>query len=154
MDGTEMSPEERRQVIKAMSDNFDRQDAPKVGIFWYDAEHDELFGVNKITADELRFNENGFKTIGLLHKSWWQKEQKRALVKGKAGIFAKDYTAIPRGRIFQRADGVFQLMCGTWITDHIEALVKEEFDLQHVPFERTIDIHWELGHGWSDEHDF
>jgi hypothetical protein len=45
-------------------------------------------------------------------------------------------------------------MCGSWITDHIEDLVKEEFDLQTAPFERIIDIHWEIGHGWNEEDDF
>jgi hypothetical protein len=148
-----MSAEERQNVMKSMSDNFDVQDKPKVGIFWYDANAGELFGISKVNADDLRFNSNGLKTISVLHKSWWQKQKNRAVSKGKdPGIFAKDYTQIPRGRIFQRKDGVFQLMCGSWMNDRIEELVKDEFDLYNVPFERTIDIHWEIGHGWSEEY--
>jgi hypothetical protein len=42
-------------------------------------------------------------------------------------------------------------MCGSWIHERIEALVKDEFDLQNVPFETTIDEHGELGHGWSED---
>jgi hypothetical protein len=148
-----LSQEERRGVIKTMADTFEAQDDPKVGIFWYDADRDELFGVSKINAGDLRFNGNGLKTISTLHKSWWQKQKNRALSQKKdPGIFAKDYTQIPRGRIFQKKDGPFQLMCGTWMNDHIEELVKDEFDLQNVPFERMIDIHWEIGHGWSEEY--
>ncbi len=148
-----MTELERQTVIQAMADNFDNQNDPKVGIFWYDKESDELFGVSKINANELQFNSNGLKTISTLHKSWWQSQKNKAISKGKAlGIFKKDYTLIPRGRIFQRKDGVFQLMCGSWINDDIENLVKEEFDLQTVQFERIIDEHWEIGHGWSEEY--
>lgn len=34
----------------------------------------------------------------------------------------------------------------------IEELVKEEFNLQSVPFEIKIDEHWEIVHGWSEEY--
>jgi hypothetical protein len=148
-----MTAMERKIVMETMANNFDNQDDPKVGIFWYDEENDELFGVSKINASELQFNSNGLKTISTLHKSWWKSQQQRAIKKGKVlGIFQNDYTMIPRGRIFQKKDGVFQLMCGSWITDNIENLVKEEFDLQTVQLERVIDIHWEIGHGWSEEY--
>ena len=149
----EMSEEEHQNVMKSMSDNFDYQDEPKVGIFWYDEETNELFGVSKINAADLQFNSNGLKTISTLHKSWWQKQKNRAISKGNdPGIFQKDYTQIPRGRIFQRKDGVFQLMCGSWMNSQIEDLVKDEFDLNEVLYEKIIDEHWEIGHGWSGEH--
>jgi hypothetical protein len=148
----EMSEKERKDIINSMSDNFTSQDDPKVGIFWYLPEEDELFGVNKINAEEIQFNSNGIKTISVLHKNWWQKQKNRLISKNKElGIFNKDYTDIPRGRVFQRKDGIFQLMCGSWITDDIEEMIKEEFDLQNVPYERIIDEHWEIGHGWSEE---
>jgi hypothetical protein len=146
-----MSVKEREVVMKTMSDNFASQDEPKVGIFWYSKEADELFGISKIEASELQFN-NDLKTIKTLHKSWWQKQKNKAISTGKdAGIFIKDYTQVPRGRIFQRKDGVFQLMCGSWIDDHIIDLVKEEFDLKNTQLEIKIDEHWEIGHGWSEE---
>ena len=150
----EMSEQERNAVMKTMFDSFDLQDEPKVGIFWYDENSDELFGVSKIEASELELNVNGLKTIKTLHKSWWQKQKNRALSKGKdPGIFTKDYTQIKRGRIFQTKEGVFQLMCGSWISEHIVDLVKDEFDLQNAKFEIKVDSHWEIGHGWSEEYD-
>jgi hypothetical protein len=30
-------------------------------------------------------------------------------------------------------------MCGSWITEDIVGLVKDEFDLQNVPFEVNVD---------------
>jgi hypothetical protein len=148
-----MSAAERKKVMASMSDNLEIQDEPQVGIFWYDKEADELFGVSKVHADDLQFNSNGLKTIRTLHKTWWQEQKNRAVSKGKnPGIFKKDYTKIPRGRIFQRKDGTFELMCGSWINEHIVALVKDEFNLQNVSLEVKIDIHWEIGHGWSEEY--
>ncbi|GMO29134.1 MAG: hypothetical protein Pg6A_17160 [Termitinemataceae bacterium] len=150
----EMSGHERAAVIKTMSDNFDFQDEPKVGIFWYDEKTDELFGVSKIEASELQFNDNGLKTIKTLHKTWWAKQQMRAKAKHQyTSVFMKDYTQIPRGRIFETQDGLFQLMCGSWINNHIIDLIKDEFDLQSVPFEKLVDEHWEIGHGWSEEYE-
>jgi hypothetical protein len=148
-----MTKIDQQNIMQCMADNFDSQDNPKVGIFWYDETNDELFGVSKVNADELQFNSNGLKTMSILHKTWWQKQKNRALSKGKdPGIFLKDYTQIPRGRIFQKKDGVFHMMCGSWINDDIEKLVKDEFDLQTAPFERVVDEHWEIGHGWSEEY--
>ena len=75
------------------------------------------------------------------------------------GVFKNDYTSIPRGRIWEKKtdDGsIFQLMTGSWIRDfgqeNIEALVKDEFNLQNVPFEVVADVHWDIGHGWSEEY--
>ena len=149
----EMSKEERQFVMDSMSDNFDTQNEPHVGIFWYDTHTDELFGVNKEYASELQFNQNGLKTVKILHKTWWQKQKNKAISKGKdPGIFRNEYTIVPRGRIFQTKDGVFQLLCGKWVNDHIKNLVIDEFELRDVPFEVVIDTHWEIGHGWSEEY--
>ena len=147
-----MSASERSEVIKSMSDNFETQDDPMVGIFWYDEKNDELFGVTASYASELPFNAHGKKTVNLLHKTWWKKQHERAKAKKQlTSIFMKDYTQTPRGRIFQREDGTFDLMCGSWITDHIVELVKNEFNLWNVPLEVRVDTHWEIGHGWSEE---
>ena len=148
----QMSEQEREAVMKTMSDNFANQDEPKVGIFWYNEDTGELFGISKIEASELQFNYNGLKTVKTLHKSLWLKQKNRAVSKGKdPGIFIKNYTQVPRGRIFQKKDGVYQLMCGSWINEQIVDLVKEEFDLKNVQIEVKIDGHWEIGHGWSED---
>ena len=150
----EMTKEERKRAMDSMPENFDTQGEPQVGIFWYDEDFDELFGVTKVYVDDLQFNRNGLKTVRNLHKDWWQKQKNRAISKGKdPGIFRKDYTQVPRGRIFQTKDGTFQLMCGKWMDDHIKSLVIEEFQLQGFPLEVIVDVHWEIGHGWSEEYE-
>ena len=147
-----MTQTERKEVIAIMQESFDSQESPMVGIFLYDAGKDELFGVSAVIATDLAPLNNGKKTISLLHKTWWKKQEMRAKAKKETqSIFLKDYTQVPRGRLFQRQDGAFELMCGSWITDHIVDLVKDEFNLNDVPLEVKIDTHWELGHGWSDE---
>ena len=153
MQTLEMSASERKDVIASMSDNFDSQNNPKVGIFWYNEESDELFGITAIDANELSFDDHGRKTLGTLHKTWWKKQHERAKTKNQlASIFMQDYTQIPRGRIFQRKDGTFELMCGSWINEHIVELIKDEFNLRNVPMEVIVDTHWEIGHGWSEEY--
>jgi hypothetical protein len=148
-----LSLSEREDVIASMSDNFETQEDPKVGIFWYNETNDEIFGVTAINADELSFDSYGRKTVGTLHKTWWKKQQERAKAKKQySSIFLNDYTKLPRGRIFQLENGIFELMYGSWINEHIVELVKDEFNLQKVSLEVKIDIHWEIGHGWSEEY--
>ena len=148
-----LSAAERKEVIASMSGNLENQEGPKVGIFWYDETGDELFGVTAAYVGELPFNDHRKKTVGTLHKSWWKKQQERAKAKNQfASIFLKDYTLIPRGRIFQRDNGTFELMCGSWINEHIIELVKDEFNLTNVPLEVIVDSHWEIGQGWDEEY--
>jgi hypothetical protein len=148
----EMSKSERREVMASMADNFEFQEEPKVGIFWYDPNADELFGVTAVEAGDLPFDAHGRKTVRTLHKTWWKKQQERAKARKQlTSKFMKDYTQSPRGRIFQCEDGSFELMCGSWINDHIVDLVKDEFNLKDVLLVVQVDIHWEIGHGWSEE---
>ncbi|MDR0789739.1 MAG: hypothetical protein LBO06_02970 [Bacteroidales bacterium] len=147
-----MSEEERQEMMQIMQDNFDFQDEPKLGIFWYNKYDDELFGVVKSDARDVAFARSmPRKTISSLHKSWWKKQEMRYLAgREKNSIFRQDYTQIPRGRLFQRRDGTFEIMCGSWINEHIKELIIEEFDLQKAKVEIVIDEHWELGHGWNE----
>ena len=108
-----MSEKERVDILNMMKDNFDLQDEAKLGIFWYDEQNDKLLGVTKIEAIDVPFpsGQSERKTIRSLHKSWWKKQE----MKYRQGlevnaIFAQDYTKIPRGRLFQRRDGTFELM--------------------------------------------
>jgi hypothetical protein len=149
-----MSDQERNEIMQTMSDNNMYQDEPKLGIFWYDKDSDKLFGVTKIEAIDVPFPSNFAqrKTVRSLHKAWWKKqEMKYRSGLEKNPIFTQDYTKIPRGRLFQRRDDVFEIMCGSWINDHIIALVIDEFDLQGQKVISVIDEHWELGHGWSED---
>jgi hypothetical protein len=144
--------QERKEMMDLMRSFMDSQDEPKVGIFWYDSEVDDLLGVTKAEAHVLPVNSNGSKTVGTLHKNWWKKQQMRAKAKGlRSSIFYKDYTQIPKGRVFQNVDGSFRIMCGTWMTDAIRDLVIDEFDLQGQNVKVVQDVHWEIGNGWDEE---
>ncbi|GHT17952.1 hypothetical protein FACS189429_3230 [Bacteroidia bacterium] len=149
-----MNKEERENMMQLMKDNFEYQEEPKLGIFWYNAAEDVLFGVVKADARDVQFvGKMERKTVSSLHKSWWTKQKMRYRTgREKNKIFETDYAQIPRGRIFQRkADGVFEVMCGSWMNEHILDLVTDEFDLQTQKVETVIDEHWEIGHGWSGD---
>lgn len=134
-----------------MIENAGRQDDPCVGIFWYDPEENELFGVRSVNADDTRYMqrdqfEHRSRTCTPLHEAIWKKE----FYKGKDKRFLGDYTKVPRGRIFEVEDQGFVVCVGSWIDKYPEAkeLILDEFELPDDT-EFKIDIHWELGHGWS-----
>ncbi len=130
---------------------LDNENAPKVGIFWYLPEENELFGVNSAEISGLK-EVNGNITYPVLHKTFWQKQKHRAIAKGqKDSIFLKDYTQIPRGRIFYH-DGKFTVMVGSWYKEHednLRELIKEEFDLDDFDFK--IGECLELGNDWDEK---
>lgn len=145
---------EHDELIHAMSQFFEN-DKPKVGIFWLDPADMSLFGVEKGDAEKY---DNGSRlyTFPKLHKTYWQKQHHRALAKGDLNsIFYNehDYTKIPRGKIFVR-DNKFVVKVGSWIDDidkeRFEEIVQDEFNLPD-DFVIETDIHWDLGHGWSEE---
>jgi len=66
-----------------------------------------------------------------------------------------NYTMIPRGQVFlDEATGSFYVCVGHWLNDididHFREVVEDEFNLP-PDFELVIDIHWDLGHDWSEE---
>ena len=124
---------------------FDNENAPKVGIFWYLPEENELFGVNSAEISGLK-EINGNITYPGLRKIFWQKQKYRALAKGKKdSIFLKDYTQIPRGRIFYH-NGKFTVMVGI---RSMRELIKDEFDL--IDFGFKIGECLELGNDWGEK---
>ena len=141
-------------AIEAMIDSMDEQDDPYVGIFWYDEENNELFGVDKQPASDRQFyNSPEFrqkvKTGRKLHETIWKKE----FMRKKDKRFKGDYTQVPRGRVFQFEDGTFVVFTGDWIKDRpqVKSMILEEFDLPEDATTFKTDIHWQLGHGWSTE---
>jgi peptidoglycan/xylan/chitin deacetylase (PgdA/CDA1 family) len=137
-----------------MRRNFDYQNEPKVGIFWYSPVHDDLFGVNKIDAIDVVPNQEGQKTIRTLHRTVWQKQRNRYMAKGKIGnsMWEGSYKMVPRGRVWQDAESErFYVMVGSWIDKYPSAmdLIIDEFDLPDDT-EFVKDTHWEIGHGWSE----
>lgn len=147
------SDENKHNSLLASMKLFEDADfEPFVGIFWYDVNSDELFGVYKTMVSQLDFDSNGRKTYPILHKDIWNKEAKKALYKKKSTKFKGDYTLIPRGRIFQYEDGHFEVMVGDWFKQHnIKELIIDEFDLPEHQTDFIIDRHWNIGNGWSDE---
>ena len=140
-------------AIEVMQHNMQYQEDPMVGIFWYDANNKELFGIKSTYADDARwYNSTQFgteiRTERMLHKTKWQREFHRK----KDTRFFGDYTQVPRGRIFEFKDVGFRVYTGDWIDDYLEvkSLIIDEFQLpSNVEFVK--DPHWDIGHRWSDE---
>ena len=136
-----------------MKENNKYVDEPCVGIFWYDPENNELFGIRSIIADDVSYYHSDLlnqdvRTIKFLHYAIWQKEAN----KGKDKRFqTTDYTKYPRGRIFEIKDYGFEVYVGNWINKYPQCmdLVIDEFDLPEDNTNFVIDSHWDLGHGWS-----
>ena len=156
------SETEHNDAINLMKGFMDNGN-PKVGIFWYNYIDNILFGVEK--GDVELYNNQGSKiTYPKLHKTYWQKQHHRALSKGDTNsIFYKEhnYTLIPRGRIFFE-NNTFYVNVGSWINgdingqncinkNNLRELIIDEFNLPD-DFIFRIDHHWDIGHGWSEEH--
>lgn len=149
------TPEEHDFYIGLMSENLHNKE-PKVGIFWYNPDRNELFGVVKLTLDspEVSTCSRGL-TCKILHKQVWQKELRRLKYKEKQENtfpYIGRYEDKPRGRVFYK-DGVFQITVGSWINDHenyraIE-LIEKEFDITNEDTEIVEDSHWDVGCGWD-----
>ena len=144
---------EVNSAIEVMMNNFDKQNVPNLGPFWYDVEKKEVFGNVMSPCTDVNWYESPqfkckVKTGTKLHQTIWQKN----FFRGKDKRFSGDYTQVPRGRVFQFEDG-FKVMTGSWIDRYPEA--KEEiifiFDLPEQNTEFVKDSHWDIGHGWSQE---
>lgn len=141
------------KAIKEMSKFFESE-KPQLGIFWLNPVKLFLFGVQKKDAD-LCLAE-GHLTYPKLHKTFWQKQHFRAVANNDTDsifINEQDYTQIPQGRIFLE-NGKYIVKVGSWIDDidrqQFSDLIQDEFNLPDN-FIIENDIHWDLGHGWSEE---
>jgi len=155
------SEQEHSDAINLMKGFMDNG-KPKVGIFWYNYADNILFGVEKGDV-ELYTNQGNIITYPKLHKTYWQKQHHRAIVKGDTNsIFYKEhnYTLIPRGRIFLEGD-TFYVNVGSWINGEVNGqncidkeklreLIIDEFNLPDN-FIFRIDYHWNIGNEWSEE---
>lgn len=137
-----------------MADNAELQDDPYVGIFCYDTIRSELFGVYQVAADEAEYKDrphlfkNRSKTCRLLHEKIWHRSRYKNNLDPR---FNRDYTKVPRGRVFEVEGEGFVVCVGSWILKYPESkeLILDEFDLpDDTRFK--IDSHWDLGHGWSE----
>lgn len=144
---------EDMSAVEVMKSNEKIQDDPLVAIFWYDADNDELFGVKSTIASQIGWYHSNqwnhdVKTEPRLHKQIWQKEH----FKGKDRRFNGDHTLVPRGRVFEFKEEGFRVYTGDWIDNYpqVKQYILDEFELpENTKFIK--DIHWDIGHGWSDE---
>ena len=134
-----------------MAQNVQYVDDPYLGIFWYDPNKKDLFGVVKTLAEkEDYYKSNLFncevKTCSTLHYKVWDQMYRRHRV------INKDHTLMPRGRIFEIKDNGFIVCVGSWINKYPEAkkMILDEFMLPENT-EFNVDEHWDIGHGWSDK---
>ena len=142
--------------MMAYMESFNNNEfSPYVGIFWYQSDRDELFGVNKVEADLLPFTSTGLKTTPRLHKQVWAKEYNkyRQSPHVPTPFYQPDYTKLPRGRVFQRDDGRFEVMVGSWIQRYpqVKQLITDEFELPANNTSFIIDSHWNIGNGWEGD---
>ena len=142
----------REEAIHEMIQYFGEK--AEVGIFWYNPIEEELFEIHSIPVTSLRKGET---TYPKLHKDVWTKLHYRAKDRKEKGltydsIYLNDYTKVPRGRVFFR-DDKFYVFVGSWITSEIKEMIIDQFNLQECDIIFKIDIHWEIGHGWSSEKD-
>lgn len=136
---------------EVMAESLDLQDDSYVGIFWYDVNKQELFGVKAVEAHNCPFHQSKLfdkrvKTCDSLHEAVW----KRYHYSKKDHRYAGKYTLTPRGRVFYVEDEGFIVVTGDWIDKHPEA--KEEIIIEfNLPEDSTFikDEHWNIGHGDS-----
>ena len=138
-----------------MAKNRGAGDEPKVGIFWYNATLQQLFGVvTHKRTDYLRPNAGGgLITCSEMHEDVWKKEFRKQKYHGDGtGPFKGEYQMKPRGRVFYSpAEDQYIIAVGSWIDEHPDAIdiIIEEFDL---PREKTIvkkASHWDIGQTWA-----
>lgn len=140
-----------RELMKANNENVDE---PQLGIFWYDPNKKELFGMRQCLAKDVPFSESDYfkgnvRTCSPMHYQVWSKEYHR---KKDRRFSSPNFTLIPRGRIFEEEGKGFFVCVGSWINKYPQAreLILDEFDLPSDT-EFRVDSHWDIGHGWSDK---
>ena len=151
--GTNTDDPEINAFRSIMLENKEYEGDPYVGIFWYDTYNDELFGVRSALAEDTEFKMTDLfpakaRTCRPLHENVWKKERYKQKPDPR---FNRDYTKVPRGRIFEVEGQGFVVCVGSWINEYPQAkqLIIDEFDLPKDQTRFKIDTHWELGHGWS-----
>lgn len=151
---TTLSQEDKAAMMADMK-SLD-EDMPSVGIFWYDTEEQDFFGVYKRELTPKMIEDAADKGLPFinypkLHRQVWKEQYFRALSQHKPTRFTGDYTMIPRGRVAWSIDK-FVVFVGKWAEgkeEELTTLIEKYFALPF--FEFIYDEHWDLGHGWSGD---
>lgn len=150
------SDAELDEAMKLMASNRGKDDEPKVGIFWYSPQRDELFGVRSHRASEyVKANartEFGTVSCAEMHEDVWKKEfHKQKYKNGGIGPYVGAYEMTPRGRIFYNPEtDEYTIAVGEWINQYPQAIVmiEEEFNLQNTNHSVKTAHHWDIGQKW------
>ena len=151
---TTLSQEDKAAMMADMK-SLD-EDMPSVGIFWYDTEEHDFFGVYKRELTPKMIEDAADKGLPFinypkLHRQVWKEQYFCALSQHKPTRFTGDYTMIPRGRVAWSIDK-FVVFVGKWAEGKEEELTKLIEKYFALPFfEFIYDEHWDLGHGWSGD---
>ena len=128
---TTLSKSEKEAIMADMK-SFD-EPMPAVGIFWYDPEEHDFFGVYKKELTPKMVEDAAEKGIKVINYE------------------AVDHRQNTRGRVAWSVDH-FVVFVGQWAQDkedELTALLEKYFALPY--FEFRYDEHWDLGHGWSGD---
>ena len=121
-----------KEAIMADMKSFD-EPMPAVGIFWYDPEEHDFFGVYKKELTPKMVEDAADKGLKVIN------------------LDEPDHNQLTRGRVSWSVDH-FVVFVGQWakdIEDELTALLEKYFALPY--FEFRYDEHWDLGHGWSGD---
>lgn len=151
------SEEELDDAMRLMQSNRGKGDEPMVGIFWYNPQQDELFGVRSHRiSDYTKANsrsEFGSISCSEMHEDVWKKEYHRQKYKNNGiGPYKGAYEMVPRGRIFYNPDTeVFTIAVGSWIKQYPKAveLIVDEFNLRNTTYTVKTAPHWDIGQKWN-----
>ncbi len=153
------SKDELARAMAFMASNRGKDSQPKVGIFWFSPQTNELFGVRShLASDYAKPNsrsEFGEISCSEMHEDVWKKDFHRQSTKcknGGVGPYVGAYEDTPRGRIFYNPDSdTYTIAVGSWIHQHPEAiaLIEEEFNLADTKNEVKTAYHWDIGQRWE-----
>ena len=154
---SQFGKEELDDAMRLMQSNRGKGDEPMVGIFWYNPQQDELFGVRSHRiSDYTKANsrsEFGSISCSEMHEDVWKKEYHRQKYKNNGiGPYKGAYEMVPRGRIFYNPDTeVFTIAVGGWITQYPQAveLIVDEFNLRNSTYAVKTAHHWDIGQKWN-----
>lgn len=135
--------EEHRRTIEAMEPFLEIQDKPKIGIFFYDANLNVLYGVVAVLLESLAKNQGELMTVRTTHHEIWDKGVRKQKEKyNREGPFQGEYENAFRGYVaYNPCDDVFELHVGDWFNKYPEALneIIEEFDLSGCNIKTIIE---------------
>lgn len=119
-------------VLELIKELESIQDDPCVGLFWYDPDENELFGVCSSISTGLPFKPNALlkanaRTGDMSHSRVWERESRRE----KDPRFKASCDSLLRGRVVEIENDGYKVYTGDWIKEHpsTKRLILDEFQL-------------------------